>query len=102
MTAEVTKSAYERMIEFSVVGAILTIILISAIALVFWVIRTYNRKDEANQKYMQEINERRAEAAAKSVEAQFKTIDRIDRMISMLHVLVEGGRAHEEREEDEG
>ena len=101
-TAEITKSAYERMIEFSVIGAILAVVLISSIVLVAWVIKTYNRKDEARDKYVQEVNERRAESAEKAVEAQAITNERMNRVIDMLNILLEGGRAHGEREEDEG
>lgn len=99
--AEVGKTAYERMVEFSVIGAILAIVLISSIALVFWVIRTYNKKDEARDAYLYEVNNRRAETAEKAVEAQTKTNERINRMIDILNILVERGRAHGEKEEDE-
>ena len=98
-TAEITESAYERMIEFSVIGAILAVVLISSIALVVWVIRTYNKKDDERNIYLQEVLNRRAETAEKAVEAQTITNERMNRIIDMLNTVIEGGRSHGERED---
>lgn len=98
--AGVTKSAYERMIEFSVLGAILAVVLISSIALVVWVIKTYNKKDEERDKYMRLIIERRAETAEKSAATQAITNERMSRLITMINTLVERDRGHGGREED--
>ena len=87
-TQTTTDFAYKSIIEFSVVGAVLAIVLISAIALVWWVLRSSKAeiRDARN-------NERCAHAASiqmaeKTVGVNTQLVERLDRLIGMSNSII--------------
>ena len=81
--AETVDFAYQRIVEFSVIGAAFVVIFIAFMALVWWVLRGARAeiKDARN-------SERAAHAASiqmaeKTVGINIQLVERIDRLINM-------------------
>lgn len=135
-SAEVIDTAYRSLIEFSVVGSVLAIILIAMLGIVWWVLLTSRRRDKEHQaqmvakdkehrkallemdekhrderkedkeqwelrfsnytkiltqkdKVIGEIQEKRVESTAMSVEAITRTNDRMDDLIELIEDAVD-------------
>lgn len=136
-SAEVIDTAYRSLIEFSVVGSVLAIILIAMLGIVWWVLLTSRRRDKEHQvqmvakdkehrkallemdekhrderkedkeqwelrfsnytkiltqkdKVIGEIQEKRVESTAMSVEAITRTNDRMEDLIDLIEDAVGG------------
>ena len=66
---QTVQSAYKTLVEFGVVGAVLAVVLGSAIALVWWLMRTQNATLREKDALINEIQERRVEAATMAIKA---------------------------------
>lgn len=66
---QTVQSAYSTLIEFGIVGAVLAVVLGSAIALVWWLMRTQNAMLREKDALINEIQELRVEAATLTIKA---------------------------------
>ena len=68
-TAQTVQSAYKALVEFGVIGAVLAVVLGSAIALVWWLMMTQNATLREKDALINEIQELRVEAATLKIKA---------------------------------
>lgn len=66
---QTAQSAYATLVEFGVVGAVLAVVLGSAIALVWWLMRTHYATLREKDALINEIQERRVEGATMAIKA---------------------------------
>lgn len=84
----VLDEAYRGIIEFGVVGCILAVVLISSIALVWWVLRSTSKALREKDQMMHEIGERRFDLAIKTTEAITKQNSKLDQVVTILNQVV--------------
>ncbi len=83
------EQAYQRIIEFSVIGAAFVVQLGFCATLVWWILRTSAAMIREKDWKLTEVYEQRAEAAEEAVRAITTQNERTRRVLDMLNELLE-------------
>ena len=91
------EQAYQRLIEFSVIGAAFVALFVFSSSLVWWILRRSAEMIREKDGMLAETNEQRAEAAGEAIRAITIQNERMRRVLDMLEELI--GRGHHDSED---
>ncbi len=91
---QAAQSAYSALVEYGIVGAVLAIVLLSAIALVWWLLKTTNTTLKEKDELINTIQERRIVGATEAIQVSSDNAKKMDEVLGALETLIrlQGGR----------
>lgn len=88
LDAETIDFAYQRIIEFSVIGAAFVVVFIAFMALVWWVLRGSKAEIRSARDSERSAHAASIQMAEKTVGINIQLVERIDRLIEMSNSII--------------